>query len=191
MRKPLAPSDISPAPEPKQDSAPSTWGSVLPGWLKPLPVACLLWSGCATTPEPPASAQECPDIALEFMRMRGIEPGDHGYINLDINQQGYLSDYGVYREGPIVSVVTEEDLSAMKMFPVGTKFHGYMWTGGKRVHVHWKMAELPDGRQEPICIVLGVDEKRGYAKTPGPHPGTIIASKQIAFTVVRRFEPPE
>ena len=191
MRTPQAPTDTSPAPEPRQGSAPSTWGSVLPDWLKPLPVVCLLWSGCASTPQPPASAQECPDIALDFMSMRGIKPGRQGYINLDINQQGALSDYGVYREGPIVSVVTEDDLSALKMFPLGTKFHGYMWTGGKMTHVHWKMAELPDGRQEPICIVLGFDERGGYEKTPGPHPGTVIVSKQAVFTVVRRFEPRE
>jgi len=152
-------------------------------------VVCLVSTGCAGVPVNPTWPRDCPPETLAVMKLMGFEPGDQAYIVLDINQPGGLSEHGVYQAGPIVSVFTEEEPS--RLLPVGTKVYGHMWTGGEQTQVYWTRAEMPDGREMPLCAVLGFDERGGYWKKPGPQPGTVIVSMQAPLTVTRRFERPE
>ncbi len=88
-----------------------------------------------------------------------------------------------------MSVIGEWD--EVDLLPMGTKLYGFMWTGGAQVQAYWTRAELPDGQQMPVCMVLGFDERGGYWKEQGTQPGTFRISRQAPFTVTRRFERPE
>lgn len=181
--EPKAPAGSSPAPEEKLSPLEFDF-------MKSLAVAvCLVSAGCAGVPVNPSWPRDCPPETLAVMKLMGFEPGRQAYIVLDINQPGWASEYGVYRAGPIVSVFTKDEES--RLLPVGTKVYGHMWTGGEKTQVYWTRAELPDGREMPLCWVLGFDERGGYWKELGPQPGTVIVSKQAPLTVTRRFERPE
>jgi serine/threonine protein kinase len=150
--------------------------------------ACLLTAaGCASVPRngPPARPQHCPEEALAAMKSIGLKPGSKAFATFDINQPGFMSDFGVYQEGPIVSAVTE--LDTPNTLPVGAKLYGYVWEMEKDVHLHWDRIELPDGRQLPFCAVLGHNEDGGSWKDPGPMPGTFTTSKKAPITVTDRF----
>ena len=161
-------------------------------FMKSLAAAvCLVTSGCAGVPANPSWPQDCPPETLAAMAKRGFGPSKQGYVQLDIHNQGDLNEYGDYRPGPIVSVIGSED-DAVNMLPLGTKLHGFMWTGGEKVQAYWTEAHLPDGQKLPVCLVLGWDERGGYWKdNPGAQPGTFRISKRVVATVTRRFERPE
>jgi serine/threonine-protein kinase len=151
---------------------------------------CLVSAGCAGVPVEPSWPRDCPQEALAAMSIRGFGPGRQGYVTLDIHRPGAHSDYGDFRAGPIVSLITSED-DAVELLPAGTKLYGHMWTGGEKVHVYWTRAELPGGTPMPVCMVLGFNERGGYWKKPGTQPGTFKISLQAPMTVTRRFERPE
>jgi serine/threonine-protein kinase len=132
------------------------------------------------------------------MREWGFGPGIEGYITLDIDQPGAVSDYGDYRAGPIVSFMGDHDWAGVPvqgrdtLLPMGTKLYGYMWTGGERIHAYWTRAELPDGQQLPVCIAMGGGEWGGWPKkNPGNFPGTFSLPKRIPYKVMSRFMRPE
>jgi serine/threonine protein kinase len=161
-------------------------------------VACLFTAGCAGAPVDSGWPQDCPRESLAAMSEWGIKPGMTGYITLDLDQPGAMSDSGDYRAGPIVSVFNEDDWSSaetqgrLTLLPVGTKLLGYMWTGGERIHAYWTRAELPDGQSLPVCIAMGLGEWGGWPeKLPGTQPGTFDLPRRIQFRVMRRFLRPE
>jgi serine/threonine-protein kinase len=123
------------------------------------------------------------------MRIRGLGPGDNGYVTLDLNRPGG-GNPDDYRAGPIVSIIYEHD-DMERFLPVGTKLYGFMWTGGEKIQAYWTRAEMPNGVEMPVCMVLGFDERGGYWKEPGTQPGTFSISRQIPAYVTRRFERPE
>jgi serine/threonine-protein kinase len=151
---------------------------------------CLVTTGCASVPVTPTWPQECPKEALTAMGIRGFGPGRQGYLTVDINRPGGASEFDDFRAGPLVSVIYDKE-DAANLLPVGTKLYGHLWTGGEKIQGYWTQAELPWGQKMPVCMVLGFDERGGYWKEPGPHPGTFKISRQAAFTVTRRFERPE
>jgi hypothetical protein len=160
--------------------------------------ACLFSAGCAGVPVRSDWPQDCPQESLAAMREWGFGPGASGYMTLDIDEPGAMSDRGDYRAGPIVSVFGEDDWSAGRtqgrrtLLPVGTKVYGFMWTGGERIHAYWTRAELPDGQVLPVCIAMGLGEWGGWPeKEPGTQPGTFDLPKRIQFKVLRRFLRPE
>jgi serine/threonine-protein kinase len=160
--------------------------------------ACLMTAGCAGVPVKSDWPQDCPPESLAAMREWGIRPGITGYITLDIDQPGDMSDRGDYRAGPIVSIMGEDDWAGGRiqgretLLPVGTKLYGFMWTGGERIHAYWTRAELPDGRPLPVCIAMGGGEWGGWPwKEPGNFPGTVSLPKRIQYKVMSRFGRPE
>ena len=184
MNETIAPNSASPPP--------STGLSPLEhDLMKALAAAvCLVTSGCAGVPAQPSWPQDCPSESLAAMAKRGLVPGLTNELQLDIHNQGAISDYGDYRAGPIVSFIGSE-FDAVSWFPLGTKLYGFMWTGGERVRAYWTEAHLPDGQKLPVCIELGFNEGEGYWKDPGTQPGTVRISKRTAATVTRRFVRPE
>jgi serine/threonine-protein kinase len=124
------------------------------------------------------------------MRIRGFGPGDQGHFQLDINRPPGGGEPDDYRAGPIVSFIDKDD-DAVRLLPAGTKLYGFMWTGGEKIQAYWTRAEMPNGVEMPVCMVLGFDERGGYWKEPGTQPGTFSISMQVPMTVTRRFERPE
>ena len=173
-------------------SAPEVAPSTLDmDFMKSLAAAvCLVSAGCASVPVSPSWPQDCPQEALAAMSIRGFGPGTQGYVTLDINRPGALSQFDDFRAGPIVSGIGDET-DAVDLLPLGTKLYGFMWTGGDKVHVYWTRAELPNGAKMPVCMVLGFDEQGGYWKEPGTQPGTFRITRQAPVVVTRRFERPE
>jgi eukaryotic-like serine/threonine-protein kinase len=192
MNESKAPTSSSPSQEP-------TLSALELEFFKSLAMAaCLFSAGCAGVPVKSDWPQDCPPESLAAMREWGFGPGASGYITLDIDQPGAMSDRGDYRAGPIVSIFGEKDRGATRpqgrdnVLPVGTKVFGFMWTGGERIHAYWTRAELPDGQQLPVCIAMGFGEWGGWPeKEPGMQPGTFSLPKRIQFKVVRRFGRPE
>jgi serine/threonine-protein kinase len=183
MRESKTPSHSSLAPE-AQPSALDL------DFMRSLAAAvCLVTTGCASVPVTPTWPQDCPKEALTAMGIRGFGPGTQGYVTLDINRPGGVSEFDDFRAGPIVSVINKFD--EVDLLPLGTKLYGHMWTGGEKIQAYWTQAELPWGQKMPVCMVLGFDERGGYWKEPGTYPGAFKISRQAPMTVTRRFERPE
>ncbi|HSP81856.1 MAG TPA: serine/threonine-protein kinase, partial [Myxococcaceae bacterium] len=180
----------SPSINPTQESHPMP--SLVTRLIEKAALSACLFSaaGCSTVPRngPPERPQYCSEEALAAMKLLGLKPGSKAFVTFDINQPGYMSDFGVFQEGPIVSSVTEID--NVDVLPLGSKLYGYVWEGATKVYLHWKRIELPDGRQLPFCAMLGPGKGIGQWKDPGPVPGTFITSKKAALTVTDRFTKP-
>jgi eukaryotic-like serine/threonine-protein kinase len=184
MRESNTPATSSLAPQARSSN-------VEMAFMKSLAAAvCLVSSGCAGVPVHPSWPQECPQDALTAMRIRGFAPGDNGYVTLDINRPGALSEFDDFRAGPVVSFIDKYD-DAKRLLPVGTKLYGFLWTGGEKLQAYWTRAEMPNGVEMPVCMVFGFDERGGYWKEPGTQPGTFRISRQVPMYVTRRFEQPE
>lgn len=183
MRESNTPAHSSLAPQARSSSLEMDF-------MKSLAAAvCLVTTGCAGVPVHPTWPQECPQEALTAMSIRGMGPGDNGYVTLDLNRPGG-GNPDDYRAGPIVSIVYKYD-DMERFLPVGTKLYGFMWTGGEKIQAYWTRAEMPNGVEMPVCLVLGFDERGGYWKEPGTQPGTFSISRQVPAYVTRRFERPE
>ena len=192
MNESKAPTHSSPSQEP-------TLSALELDFLKSLAAAaCLMTASCAGVPVKSGWPQDCPKESLAAMREWGFGPGMTGYITLDIDQPGAMSDRGDYRAGPIVGFIGEDDRAGLpvqgreNVLPAGTKLYGFMWTGGERIHAYYTRAELPDGRPLPVCIAMGFGEWGGWPwKEPGNFPGTVRLPKRIQYKVMSRFGRPE
>ena len=141
--------------------------------------------GCATTPgsvplRPDGSPgpEDCPEKALETMRILRMRVGDAADVELDANQIDARPI--VLFDGPVESYL-EGSLGTLE---AGTRLYGRVWTGGHQVVVRYYEARPVDGDTVKICAVarLGKGQLR---KRPESKPGTAILdySGASAFVV--------
>ncbi|WP_229908603.1 hypothetical protein [Comamonas sp. JC664] len=137
-------------------------------------------SGAQVQPSP----ARCPTEALESMRQLELPIGVGGPIQLDL-QQPDDSDQTNYRivihDGPITSRLDE----SLGELPANTLFYGRLWTGGEKIQGRYTRARTPDGKEYPVCFVLG--NETGMTKSPGSQPGYTRAQPWSVVTVVDRF----
>jgi hypothetical protein len=130
-------------------------------------------SGCATpggvalrsdgSPGP----QECPEEALQAMRILGLRVSDGASAELDLNQADY-SPITLY-DGPIESELN----TRLGPLTPPTRLYGQVWTAGPQVVVRYYEAHPPDREKIPICAVARL--ARGQLlKKPESKPGMAI-----------------
>lgn len=149
-------------------------------FLLPLMTACPP-AGVPLRSDGSPGAEQCPEKALEVMRILRMRVGDAADAHLDANQID-ASPVIVY-DGPIESYLTE----SLGMLEPGTRLYGQVWTGGFQVVVRYYEAHPPDGDKVPICAVarLGRGQMR---KKPESNPGSaLLEHGAVAVFVVDSF----
>jgi hypothetical protein len=150
-------------------------------------VLLCMCSGCTTSggvflrSDGSPGPQECPEKALEAMRILNLRVGDGATVDLDVNQS-LASSITLY-DGPVESMLT----SSLGPLPPVTRLYGRVWTGGPQVVVRYYEAHPPDGEPFPICAVarlaLGQMQKKPESK-----PGTaILEFSRAGVFVVNSF----
>jgi hypothetical protein len=133
--------------------------------------------------------------------MNRLNAWDITNVIVDINQdfkRGTISDENspelraVFREEdrPLISRV---EFSVGDM-PEGTLLYGYMYVngawgehrqGGKTVYGRYHKAKFPDGREFPVCFVLGA--KDGVPRVAGAPPGVLWLWRSLPISPVKRY----
>ncbi|NOK20058.1 serine/threonine protein kinase [Corallococcus carmarthensis] len=140
----------------------------------PVALVLALSLGCTTTrggvglrsdgtPKP----EDCPEDALNTMRILRLRVGDGANVALDINQDD-VSPITLY-DGPVESML----ISSLGPLETTTRLYGRAWTGGPQVVVRYYEAHPPDGDKIPICAVARLS-KGQLRKRPDSKPGTAI-----------------
>jgi serine/threonine-protein kinase len=146
--------------------------------------------GCATWPPPPKKGGQCPQEALENMVRLKIYPESGLTVTLDIHQPGDWGDRGVYRDGPIISQVSQ----GWGDMPSGALLRGKMWVADvydystmphKSVMARYTEAQLPDGRVLPVCLVLGSGSVGREWELEGSQPGAAVLQRRQNVSAVR------
>ncbi len=167
------------------------------GWGAAATVVTCLQTACASVPVKP-QAEDCPPKALAAMER--LKAWDSHNVILDINQPLDWEHDGdnkpedlraVFREdGPIVSRL-EGDIGDM---PEGTLMFGYLYVsgdwgenrfGGKKVYGRYHKAKLPDGREFPVCFILGNED--GMPRLAGAPPGVVWLWRSLPIRPVKRY----
>jgi eukaryotic-like serine/threonine-protein kinase len=151
--------------------------------------------GCPAAQVKPPSPADCPPEARQAMskELRIFAGTGPLLVIVDINQPGYMSDVGVYTDGPVIGRVTTGDNFLVE----GTILHGQLWTGPgiydleggyeePAVIGRYSLAVLPDGRKFPVCIVLGNPDGR-VPKHEGSKPGAAVLNRSLPASVVKRW----
>jgi hypothetical protein len=141
-------------------------------------------SGCATTPghvplfpDGSPEPEDCPEKALETMRILRLRVGDAAGVELDANQMGARPI--TLHDGPVESIL-EDDLGILEG---NTRLYGRVWTGGPQVVVRYYQAHPVDGDPVPICAVARLS-KGQLRKRPESKPGTAILDYSIASAYI-------
>ncbi len=130
-------------------------------------LGCTTPGGVRLRPDGSPGPQECPEKALETMRILRLHVGDGASVELDVNQAD-TSPITLY-DGPL-----ESDLNtSLGLLDPPTRLYGQVWTGGPQVVIRYYEAHPPDGDKIPICAVARL--ARGQLKKkPESKPGTAI-----------------
>jgi serine/threonine-protein kinase len=91
--------------------------------------------------------------------------------------------YATVRSGPIVS----RTYSNEGQLPRGTLLFGELFTEGPRVYGRYERAQTPDGKEYPVCFILGNVDAQGEEKLPGSQPGAAHIPRVTLVTAVKRF----
>ncbi|HYO52262.1 MAG TPA: serine/threonine protein kinase, partial [Archangium sp.] len=174
-----------PVPTPSQDSTSAQRSSLLMAWL------CAVTSlGCPAAQVRPEPAN-CPAQATEAMfNELKIRTASLLRALVDVSEMGEPGGLGLYREGPLVGRLTVGE----GLLVEGTLLYGYLWTGpglmdefGRETVIgRYTRAVLPDGREYPVCIVLGSPDGRMF-RLPGPKAGTVQLRRDAPVSAVRRW----
>ncbi len=183
--------------KPPSEDTPATAQPSSSGWVAAATVVTCLQTACASVPVK-LQGGDCPPRALAAMeRLKAWH--SHNVI-LDINQplawgpgvDNKPEDLrAVFREdGPIVSRL-EGDIGDM---PEGTLLYGYLYVsgdwgenrfGGKKVYGRYHKAKLPDGREFPVCFMLGNED--GMPRLDGSPPGEVWLWRSLPIRPVERY----
>jgi len=151
--------------------------------------------GCTSAQLRPEPA-ECPQEARRFMFELGRDeggllwsPGTGRFISIDRNRRWTdpRESDAVFTDGYVEAIV--EEAAPFDTMPVGTILKGQLWTGTGALVGRYHEAYLPDGRNVPVCMVLG--ERSGKEGLPmpgkeGSKPGAVVFSRHnVAFAVER------
>lgn len=124
-------------------------------------------SGVSLRPDGSPGPQECPQKALEAMRILRLRPGDTSMAEVDANQSA--QDSITVNDGPVESILRDE----LGYLPPTTRLYGLIWTSGPNVVIRYYEARPPDGDPIPICAVARLSGG-GMRKLPGPRPGSAV-----------------
>ena len=128
---------------------------------------CVTPGGVLFRPDGSPGPQDCPEKALEAMRILNLRVGDGSIVELDTNQTE-TSPITLY-DGPVESMLN----GSLGPLPPVTRLYGRVWTGGPQVVIRYYEAHPPDGEPFPICAVARL--ARGQLqKKPESKPGTAI-----------------
>ncbi|NMO13888.1 protein kinase [Pyxidicoccus fallax] len=143
-------------------------------------------TGAQLRPEPADCAQEALDMMFTPRRDGGlgIFQGTAPSISIDRHRRWRESDpLIIFTDGYIESYVE----TARGGMPEGTILKGRLWTGTGALVGRYYEAQLPDGRNVPVCMVLG-GNRAGVplAGEEGSKPGAVVFfSSAYAFVVDR------
>jgi serine/threonine-protein kinase len=183
--------------KPPSEDTPATAQPSSSGWVAAATVVTCLQTACASVPVK-LQGGDCPPRALAAMER--LKAWDSHNVILDINQPLEWGPGGdnkpedlraVFREdGPIVSSL-EGDIGDM---PEGTLLYGYLYVsgdwgenrfGGKKVYGRYHKAKLPDGREFPVCFMLGNED--GMPRLAGSPPGEVWLWRSLPIRPVERY----
>jgi serine/threonine-protein kinase len=147
-------------------------------------------TGAQLRPEPAA----CPQEALKFMFGLDADEGgvllDAGVgppISIDKNRRWKdSSEPVVFTDGYIESYVER----GSPFFPTGTILKGQLWTGTGALVGRYHEAHLPDGRDVPVCMVLGTTSRNQGLPQPGQEgskPGAVVFQRDAFGFAVERY----
>ncbi|RKH10823.1 serine/threonine protein kinase [Corallococcus sp. CA053C] len=144
--------------------------------------------GCTTTrggvglrPDGSPGPEDCPEDALQAMRILRLRVVDGADVELDINQDD-VSPITLY-DGPVESML----ISSLGPLESPTRLYGRVWTGGPQVVVRYYAAHPPDGDRIPICAVARLS-KGQLRKRPDSLPGTaILEFSKAGVDIVESF----
>jgi serine/threonine-protein kinase len=115
---------------------------------------------------------------------QGFKPGRLGAETLEEARAVFRDD------GPIISKL-EDDIGDM---PEGTLLYGYLYVrgdwgenrfGGKKAYGRYHKAKLPDGREFPVCFMLGNAD--GVPRLQDSPPGVVWLWKSLPVRPVKRY----
>ncbi len=175
----------SPKPEPRT-APPETASSK--AWKKAL-LLCLLQGGtaCAGAQVRPQPG-DCPPEALAAMKALRINIHDAVPAWLDVTKprENMVDNY---TDGPVVSSLLRDfgDL------PQSAVLYGRLWVTGngvdvfgrKKVYGRWDRAKLPDGREVPVCFIMG--NPTGLPEAEVSPPGYARMARRAPLVAVKRF----
>lgn len=124
-------------------------------------------SSVSVRPDGGPGPQECPQKALEAMRILRLRPGDTAMAEIDANQSAEESI--TVNEGPVESFLRD----SLGYLPPATRLYGQIWTGGPHVVIRYYEARPPDGDPIPLCAVARLSGG-GLRKRPGLRPGSAV-----------------
>jgi serine/threonine-protein kinase len=187
----------TPQQKPPPEGTPTTSQPTSPGWKAAATVVTCLQTACASVPVKP-QAEDCPPRALAAMNQ--LNAWDATNLIVDINQGFKPGAIGaetleearaVFRDdGPIISKL-EYNIGDM---PKGTLLYGYLYVsgdwgenrfGGKKVYGRYHKAKLPDGREFPVCFMLGNAD--GVPRLQDSPPGVVWLWKSLPVRPVKRY----
>jgi hypothetical protein len=144
-------------------------------------LGCTTPGGISLRPDGSPGPQECPEKALETMRILGLRVSDGANVELDLNQAD-TSPITLY-EGPIES----ELVSSLGPLSPPTRLYGQVWTGGPQIVIRYYEAHPPDRDKIPICAVVRLAAGQ-LKKLPESKPGmAVVEFSSAAVYVVDSF----
>jgi serine/threonine-protein kinase len=146
--------------------------------------------GCPGAQVKPPQREDCPDEVYRVMREElRITEGSPLRAIVDVNQPGDQSEVGTYRDGPLTGIITHGEGG----LPEGTLLWGQLWTGpgiyedrrppAEAVIARYTRARLPDGREVPVCIVLGGPDGR-VPKVEGSTAEAVLLPRELPANAV-------
>jgi serine/threonine-protein kinase len=150
---------------------------------------CLLYGGTACTgAQVRPQTENCPPEAIAAMLSLNLEVPGPVDIWLDVTKPRYRG-LDNYTDGPIISSVA----NSKGDMPEGSLLYGQLWVNGngvdhrghKRLYGRWNRLKLPDGRELPVCLILGGSE--GLAEVQIGPPGYARFPRIAPLMSVKRF----
>jgi serine/threonine-protein kinase len=149
--------------------------------------------GCPGAQVKAPEAEACPEAAKRVMfEELQLTEGSPLRVVVDAEQPGDQSQLGTYREGSLAGRVTRGEGG----LPTGTLLQGTLWTApgiledsippAEAVIARYTTAKLPDGRELPVCIVLGGPDGR-VPKVEGSTSEAVRLPRELPANAVRRW----
>ncbi|WP_338865186.1 serine/threonine protein kinase [Myxococcus stipitatus] len=144
--------------------------------------AVALQMGCPSSSQVRPGPSDCPDEAREAMfEVLRLQVNDSVVITIDRRQPGFMSEAGIYADGPVRGIVSD----GSDELPTGTVLIGRVWTGGNALLARYTEARLPSGDTYPVCIAIG--ERGAEPAEPGPRPGTVSFNRSMYGYAVKEW----
>jgi serine/threonine-protein kinase len=146
--------------------------------------------GCPGAQVKPPEREDCP-VEAERVMLEELKLTEGSPLRaiVDVQQPGDQSELGTYRDGALTGRVTYGEGGLLE----GTLLRGQLWTGpgiyedkDEAVIARYTSAKLPDGREVPVCIVLGGPDGR-VPKVEGSTAEAVKLPRELPANAVRRW----